>query len=127
MTFPITIFIAVSLLELYLFGMQRASLKISRHNNASWKGFGELMLPKWFPWTRLVQLGKYAILIWIAFQFGWRISLALMAIGYFIKIVIPIPYRTLYSKTFRKKVDWVKDVDSTIGEQLKSMLDATGF
>ncbi len=36
---------------LYLFGMQRATLLISRTNNVDWKDVGVHLLPKWYPIT----------------------------------------------------------------------------
>jgi hypothetical protein len=41
-----------------LFGMQRATLLISRKAGIEWEGGGELLLPGWYPLTWVVRIGK---------------------------------------------------------------------
>ena len=59
----IIIFIIIWIIEFYLFGMQRASLKISRHNNVEWRGIGEQLLPNWYPITWIFRISKYGLLL----------------------------------------------------------------
>lgn len=40
--------------QFWLFGMQRATLLISRNAGIEWKGGGELLLPGWYPVTWLI-------------------------------------------------------------------------
>lgn len=120
-------FIIAWIIEFYLFGMQRASLKISRHNNVSWKGIGENLLPNWFPITWLFSIAKYGLIVAMFFIFNWKIALATLVLSFIISTIIPIPYRLLYSKIFRNKVKKISETDFETGTFYSQMLDNTNF
>jgi len=125
---PLVIAFIISwIIEFYLFGMQRASLRISRHNNVEWKGIGEQLLPNWYPLTWIVRIAKYGLLVAILILLDWKIAIGLLVIGFILSTIIPIPYRPLYKKTFRKKVEKIKSIDQEAGQLFTEMLDNTDF
>ena len=125
---PLVIAFIISLItEFYLFGMQRATLKISRHNNVEWRGIGEQLLPDWYPLTWIVRIAKYGLLVAILFLIDWKLAIGLFVIGFILSTIIPIPYRLLYKKTFRKKVGKIKLIDQEAGQLFTEMLDNTDF
>ncbi|NLA48704.1 MAG: hypothetical protein GX876_04500 [Bacteroidales bacterium] len=104
---PLVIAFIISwIIEFYLFGMQRASLKISRHNNMEWRGIREHLLPNWYPLTWIVRIAKYGLLVAILIVLNWKLAIGLLVIGSILSIIIPIPYRPLYKKHSEKK--WEK-------------------
>jgi hypothetical protein len=114
-------------IEFYLFGMQRASLRISRHNNVEWKGIGEQLLPNWYPLTWIVRIAKYGLLGAILILLGWKLAAGLLVIDFVLSLIIPVPYRLLYKRTFRKKVEKIKSIDEEAGQLFTEMLDNTDF
>ncbi|MDA0195279.1 MAG: hypothetical protein O2951_09575 [Bacteroidetes bacterium] len=125
---PLVIAFIISwIIEFYLFGMQRASLRISRHNNVEWRGIGEQLLPKWYPLTWIVRIAKYGLLVAILIVLDWKLAIGLLVIGFILSTIIPIPYRPLYKKTFRKKVEKIKSIDKEAGQLFTAMLDNTNF
>ena len=125
---PLVIAFIISwIIEFYLFGMQRASLRISRHNNVEWKGIGEQLLPNWYPLTWIVRIAKYGLLVAILIVLDWKLAIGLLVIGFILSTIIPIPYRPLYRKTFRKKVEKIKSIDQETGQLFTDMLDNTDF
>lgn len=125
---PLVIAFIISwIIEFYLFGMQRASLRISRHNNVEWRGIGEQLLPNWYPLTWFVRIAKYGLLVAILIVIDWKLAVGLLVIGFILSTIIPIPYRPLYKKTFRKKVEKIKSIDQEAGQLFTEMLDNTDF
>lgn len=125
---PLVISFIISwIIEFYLFGMQRASLRISRHNNVEWKGIGEQLLPDWYPLTWIVRIAKYGLLIAILIVLDWKLAIGLLIISFIFSTVIPIPYRFLYKKAFRKKVEKIKSIDKEAGQLFTEMLNNTDF
>ena len=114
-------------IEFYLFGMQRASLRISRHNNVEWKGIGEQLLPNWYPLTWIVRIAKYGLLGAILILLGWKLAAGLLVIDFVLSLIIPVPYRLLYKRTFRKKAEKIKSIDEEAGQLFTEMLDNTDF
>jgi len=125
---PLVIAFIISwIIEFYLFGMQRASLKISRHNNVDWRGVGDQLLPNWYPLTWIVRIAKYGLLAAIFLLLDWQLAVGLLVIGFILSTIIPIPYRSLYTKTFRRKVEKINSIDQEAGQLFKEMLDNTDF
>ncbi len=125
---PLVIAFIISwIIELYLFGMQRASLKISRHNNVEWKGIGEQLLPNWYPLTWIAKIAKYGLFVAILIVIDWKLAIGLLVISFILSTILPIPYRLLYKKTFRKKVERIKSIDQEAGQFFTEMLDNTNF
>ncbi len=125
---PLVIAFAISwIIEFYLFGMQRASLRISRHNNVEWRGIGAQLLPNWYPLTWIVRIAKYGLLVTILIVIDWKLAIGLFVISFVLSIIIPIPYRPLYKSTFRKKVEKIKSIDPEAGQAFTEMLDNTDF
>lgn len=120
-------FIILWIIEFYLFGMQRASLRISRHNNVEWKGIGEQLLPNWYPLTWIVIIAKYGLLVAILIVIDWKLAIGILVISFILSTIIPIPYRVLYKNTFRKKVEKIKSIDQEAGQLFTEMLDNTDF
>ena len=125
---PLVIAFIISwIIELYLFGMQRASLKISRHNNVEWKGIGEQLLPNWYPLTWIAKIAKYGLFVAILIVIDWKPAIGLLIISFILSTILPIPYRLLYKKTFRKKVEKIKSIDQEAGRFFTKMLDNADF
>lgn len=125
---PLVIAFVISwIIEFYLFGMQRASLKISRHNNVEWRGIGEQLLPNWYPLTWIVRIAKYGLLVAILIVIDWKLAVGLLVISFIVSTIIPIPYRLLYKKAFRKKVEKIKAIDQEAGQLFTEMLNNTNF
>jgi ABC-type multidrug transport system fused ATPase/permease subunit len=125
---PLVIAFIISwIIELYLFGMQRASLKISRHNNVEWKGIGEQLLPNWYPLTWIAKIAKYGLFVAILIVIDWKLAIGLLIISFILSTILPIPYRLLYKKTFRKKVEKIKSIDQEAGQFFTKMLDNADF
>lgn len=120
-------FIITWIVEFYLFGMQRATLKICRHNNVRWKGIGEQLLPDWYPLTWIVIITKYGLLIAILIVLDWKTAIGLLVTSFILSTIIPIPYRSLYKKTFRKKAEKIKSIDQEAGQTLAELLEKTDF
>jgi hypothetical protein len=120
-------FIITWIIEFYLFGMQRASLRISRHNNVEWRGIGEQLLPSWYPLTWIVRIVKYGLLITLLIVLDWKLTIGLWVISFILSIIIPIPYRPLYKKIFRRKVEKIKSIDQEAGQIFSELLDNTDF
>jgi len=109
-----------------LFGMQRATLLISRKAGVEWRGGGELLLPSWYPVTWLIIIGKWVLLIAIAVFWDWRFALGLAIGGYVLSVVIPIPYGA-YKGIFRRRVEQLMSQDPEVATQVQQMLDAASF
>ena len=120
-------FLVFWIIKFYLFGMQRATLRISRHHNVEWRGFGELLLPKWYKISWIFIYGNYVVLMLIAIIIDWKIALILAFFSWVLSSVLPIPYRFLYRKVFRKRTDEIIVLEPQIGRALKEMLEGTGF
>ena len=120
-------FIITWIIEFYLFGMQRASLRISRHNNVEWRGIGEQLLPNWYPLTWIVRIAKYGLLVAILIVIDWKLAIGILIISFILSTIIPIPYRLLYKNTFRKKVEKIKSIDQEAGQLFTEMLNNTDF
>lgn len=125
---PLVIAFTISwIIEFYLFGMQRASLIISRYNNVEWKGIGEQLLPNWYPLIWIVRIAKYGLLVAILIVIDWKLAIGLLVISFILSTIIPIPYRLLYKKIFRKKVEKIKSINQEAGQLFTEMLDNTNF
>jgi hypothetical protein len=112
--------------EFVLFGMQRATLLISREAGIEWRGGGELLLPRWYPVTWVIRVCKWGLLLAMVVYWDWRYTLGLAIGGYFLSIVLPIPYRA-YKGVFRKRVNQLMQQDSNVAIQLQKMLDEAPF
>jgi len=119
-------FVTLKILEFALFGMQRASLLISRSAGVPWRGWGEFLLPRWYPLTWVVIIGKWLILASIAVFWNWKFAVLLALGGWIFTILMPIPY-SLYKGTFKRRVDEVTNKNPALGAQLKAVLDAAPF
>jgi|GEM_PF-1291443 ABC-type multidrug transport system fused ATPase/permease subunit len=125
---PLVIAFIISwIIEFYLFGMQRASLLISRQNNVEWRGIGEQLLPDWYRLTWIVIIANYVLLVAILIVINWKLAIGLLVISFILSTIIPIPFRPLYKKTFRKKVEKIKSTNHEAGQFFSKMLDNTGF
>jgi len=112
--------------EFVLYGMQRASLLISRNAGFQWRGGGELLLPGWYPITWLFILGKWGLLLAMAILWNWKVALGLAVASFIGSVVIPIPYG-LYKGVFQRRVDQLMFLDPMVATQLREMLDKASF
>lgn len=115
------------LIMLYLFGMQRATLLISRTSNVDWKSVGAHLLPKWYPITMLFRFAKWSVLILVFWQVGWMIGLVCLIADIVLTGFVPIPYKTLYSGIFNRRVAELSNQDPELGSTFRSLLDNSGF
>jgi len=125
--FLVLLFIIIWIIEFYLFGMQRASLLISRQNDNEWKGVGDFLLPKWYSLTWIIRILKYAILLIIFIISNWKLTLILFLSDLLLVTIIPIPYKTFYKKIFRNRVNAITKENIELGEFYSNMLDKSGF
>ena len=119
-------FAIIWIINFVLFGMQRATLLISRNAGIEWKGGGELLLPKWYPVTWVIIICKWSLLIAMAIYFDWRYAIGLAVVGYILSVVLPIPY-SAYKGAFRRRVNQYMNQDPTVATQLQQMLDDAPF
>jgi hypothetical protein len=96
------------LLNFAAFGMQRATLIISREADVPAR-IGEALLPSWFPVIWLVFICKWGLLAAVAFTWSWGIAIGLGA----------------YIPFFRKRVLQIKQRDMAAGLALEDMLNAS--
>ncbi len=120
-------FLVVWLIELYLFGMQRASLLISRTSNIDWKQIGSQILPKWYPITWIFRFAKWGLYVAIFYFLGWKWGICVFLASFILSFVIPIPYQLLYKGIFRKRVFQIKQIDSKAGIFFEEVLRNSGF
>lgn len=112
--------------QFWLFGMQRATLLISRNAGIEWRGGGELLLPGWYPVTWIIIISKWALLLAMAILWTWKVALGLMVIGYILSISLPIQY-SMYKGILKKRVDQIMQEDNELAQQLQDMLDSAPF
>lgn len=119
-------FAIIWIVHFALFGMQRATLLISRKAGIEWPGGGELLLPSWYPVTWLVIVAKWALLIAMAVFWSWKFALGLAIGGYVLSVVAPIPYRA-YMGIFRRRVRELMRQDPEVARRLQDMLEGAPF
>ena len=79
------------LLEFGAFGMQRATLLMSREADVP-PQIGAMLLPSWFPAVWLVRICKWAVLLAIAFTWSWGAGIGLLVADVVLSSFLPIPY-----------------------------------
>jgi len=99
----ISVFIIIALVNFYFFGMQRAAMIISRNASGDSR-FVTVLLPDKFFLVRLITLAKYIILILMLLFYSWQTGLLCFGADCLAFILIPIPYRLLYSRVFTARV-----------------------
>lgn len=114
---------AIWIIYFWLFGLQRTTLKISRINQIEWRGRGEALLPKWYPITWLITIGKWLLILAMAIFGDWRYALGLAIIGWVLSIIVPIPY-SFYKKILQKRID--KENSTGLSLMLQAWLDKSG-
>jgi len=119
------VFCIAFILEFGAFGMQRATLLMSREAGVSPK-IGALLLPKWFPIVWLVRLIKWAVLIYIAFAWSWILAGGLLVVNFILSTFLPIPY-SIYIPSFRSRIDEIKANDREAGTALEQMFNMSKF
>lgn len=117
------IFGAAFILEFGAFGMQRATLLMSREAEIA-PQIGALLLPSWFPIIWLVRLAKWAVLCYIAFAWSWGVAGGLLITNFILSAILPIPYR-VYIPTFRSRINEIKVNDTEAGHALEQMLNSS--
>ena len=113
------------ILEFGAFGMQRATLLMSREAGVA-PQIGALLLPSWFPIVWLVRLAKWAVLCYIAFAWSWGVAGGLLLANFILSAILPIPY-SLYVPTFRSRVNEIKVNDVEAGQALEQMLNLSNI
>lgn len=100
------LYVLLWLANFYLFGMQRATLLISRSLKINYIDVAFFFLPYnytlkvWF-----IRILKIIVLILIFYFYSFYTSLYVAACGYLLSIVCPIPYKILYFKKFLNKLE----------------------
>lgn len=113
-------FVVAFILEFGAFGMQRATLLMSREAGVP-PQIGALLLPSWFPIVWLVRLIKWAVLCYIAFTWSWVLAGGLLVADFIISAILPIPY-SVYVPFFRSRINKIKASDIEAGDALEQML-----
>lgn len=116
-------FTACFILEFAAFGMQRATLLISREADVP-RQIGAMLLPSWFPMVWLVRLCKWGILVSVALTWSWGIAISLLVANIILSSILPIQY-SAYIPFFRKRVLQIKQLDITAGTALEEMLNSS--
>lgn len=119
----IAAFVVLSLIEFAAFGMQRATLLMSRETGVS-SQISALLLPSWFPAMWLVIIAKWGTLLLIGFSWNWWVAVSLAVADFVLSSVLPIPY-SVYVPSFRKRVAQYKSSNTEVGAVLEAMLDAS--
>ena len=119
----IIIFVVCFLLELAAFGMQRATLLMSREADVP-PQIGAMLLPSWFPIVWLVRICKWGALLAVAFIWSWGVAIGILVADVILSSILPIPYST-YIPFFRKRASQIKQIDTAAGTALEGMLNAS--
>lgn len=102
----LSLYVLLWLANFYLFGMQRATLLISRSLKINYIDVALFLLPYnytlkvWF-----IRILKIIVLILIFYFYSFYTSLYVAASGYLLSIVCPIPYKILYFRKFLNKLE----------------------
>lgn len=119
----VAMFVGLFLAEFAAFGMQRATLLMSREASVPYQ-VAALILPTWFPAVWLVRIAKWGALLLIAFSWSWGIAAGLLVADFILSAVLPIPYHA-YIPSFRKRIAQIKAQDAEAGAGLEAMLNAS--
>lgn len=119
----LVVFIVTFVLEFAAFGMQRATLLLSREASIPYQHAAAL-LPKWFPVVWLLRVIKWGVLIYIATSLSWWFALALFIGDFLLSAILPIPYN-LYAPTFRKRINQIKCENEAAGEYLEQIFHSS--
>ncbi|MER2511511.1 MAG: hypothetical protein ABTQ25_03660 [Nitrosomonas ureae] len=111
------------LLEFLAFGMQRATLLVSREADVPAK-IGALLLPSWFPIVWLVRICKWGILITIVFLWSWSVAIGLLVANVILSSILPIPYG-IYIPFFRERILQIKQIDIEASTALEEILNTS--
>lgn len=122
----VIIFIVFWIIEFYLFGLQRASLLITKKNDADYSIYGALLLPEWYPITWVFRISKYILLV-VIFFINWKWGIGLFAFQFLASVVIPIPYKFLYSNIFRNKLHKLRMINMNSSIACEFMLKKAGY
>lgn len=120
----IVIFIIAFALLFGAFGMQRATLLLSREASIPYQHAAAL-LPRWYAvvvW--ILRIVKWSILLYIVISWSWWIALAIFIGDFVLSTVLPIPY-SLYASTFRKRIAQIKRDDADFGEYLEHIFESS--
>lgn len=99
----IVLYILIWIIEMYFFGVQRFILKICRFSNVDYRTLGRKLLPNWYSINMIVQLCKYGFLIYLITYDQLIFAVILFISGFILSLIIPFPYRSLYSSVTWKK------------------------
>ncbi|MBX3306270.1 MAG: hypothetical protein KF751_09515 [Nitrospira sp.] len=119
----IAAFAVCFLIEFVAFGMQRATLLMSREADVPPR-IGLLLLPSWFPAVWLVRICKWTVLVFIALNWYWVIAMGLLIVDVVLSSILPIPY-SAYVPAFRKRAQQIKQLDFEAGTALEEMLNSS--
>ena len=119
----IVIFVAAFMLEFAAFGMQRAILLLSREAEIPYQ-VAAALLPFWFPAVWVLRITKWGALIVIAFSWSWAVAIGLLFADFVLSTVLPIPYG-MYTPSFRRRIEQIKQKDFESGEFLERVLNAS--
>ena len=118
-------FIFLATLLFAAFGMQRATLLLSREANTSSQATA-LLLPVWFPIVWIPRIAKWILLIYIAISWSWWIAIGLALGEIIISSFLPIPYR-LYLPIFRRRISQLRQTNTELANALDSLLNASNI
>ena len=121
----ISIFVVCFMLEFVAFGMQRATLLISREAEMS-PQIGKMLLPSWFPIVWIVRICKWSVLIAIAFTWSWGIAIGLLVADVILSSILPIPY-SIFIPSFHKRIAQIKQSNVNAGNALETILNGSQF
>lgn len=117
----LTAYAILFLIVFAAFGMQRATLLISRESGLPPQQLGALLLPPWFPFVWLPRIAKWGVLVLIGVHWNWWVALGVLITDFLLSSVLPIPYK-IYARSFRNRVAHMKRGDPNAAAALEKML-----
>lgn len=117
----LTVYVVLFIIVFAAFGMQRATLLISRESGLPLKQLATLLLPSWFPFIWLPRIAKWVVLVLIGFYWSWWVALEVLGADLLLSSILPIPY-TIHARSFRKRVERMRLVDPDAAASLEGIL-----
>ncbi len=121
--FLLAVFVVTFSLEFAAFGMQRATLLISREAEVPYQ-VAAALLPSWFPATWILRIAKWGSLLAITFTWSWGTAGGLLVADFILSAILPIPYGA-YMPIFVKRAAKIKNENAKAGELLEQILGAS--
>jgi len=106
LNFLLLLYLIFWFIGFYNFAMQRCVLLISRSLNVDFQLIGFVLLTKSYKYkVWFVRFVKILLLVLVIYYGSFILSICTLLLGYFISIIMPIPYKFLFFKKFQKRLE----------------------